>query len=73
MCFVASILFASFATAYVGGIPKKIKNGVIRNPPPTPNNPERIPTTVLRRKISNMFIGTSAIGRYNSILVYFTN
>jgi hypothetical protein len=28
---------------------------------------------VLRRKISNMFIDTSAIGRYNSILVYFTN
>ena len=40
-----NILLASFATAYAGGIPKKIKKGVIRNPPPTPNKPERIPTT----------------------------
>ena len=33
----------------------------------TPNNPERIPTIALRKKISNMFTDTSAIGRYNSI------
>jgi hypothetical protein len=60
-------LLASFATAYDGGIPKKIKNGVIRNPPPTPNNPERIPTIVLREKIVITFTETSAMGRKISI------
>ena len=50
---VAKILFASFATAYAGGIPKKIKNGVIKNPPPTPNNPERTPTIALNNKYFN--------------------
>jgi hypothetical protein len=67
---VASILFASFATAYVGGIPKKIKKGVIRNPPPTPNNPDRIPTTVLRQKIVTVFTDTSAMGRKTSIYFF---
>ena len=42
---VPSILFASFGTAYVGGTPIKIKNGVIKKPPPTPNNPDKTPTT----------------------------
>jgi hypothetical protein len=60
-------LLASFATAYAGGTPKKIKNGVIRNPPPTPSNPERIPTIVLREKIVIMFTETSAMGRKISI------
>jgi hypothetical protein len=68
---VASILFASFATAYVGGTPIKIKKGVIRNPPPTPNNPDRIPTIVLRKKIVDMLTVTSAMGRKTSI--YFFN
>ena len=34
----------------------KIKNGVIRKPPPTPNSPERTPTEKLRKsskKINN--------------------
>ena len=52
-------------------MPKKIKNGVIRNPPPTPNNPDKIPTSVLRKKIIYRFTDTSAIGRKNSI--YFIN
>jgi hypothetical protein len=60
-------LLASFATAYAGGIPKKIKKGVIRNPPPTPNKPERIPTIVLREKIVIIFTDTSAMGRKTSI------
>jgi len=64
---VASILFASFATAYVGGMPKKIKKGVIRNPPPTPNNPDSIPTIVLREQITIIFTDTSAMGRKTSI------
>ena len=37
----AKILLASLATAKAGGIPIKIKNGVIKNPPPTPNNPDK--------------------------------
>ena len=41
----AKILFASFATAKAGGIPIKIKNGVIKKPPPTPNNPDKKPIT----------------------------
>ena len=56
------MLLASFATAYDGGIPKKIKKGVIKNPPPTPNKPDKIPTTVLSEKIVSKFIDTSAIG-----------
>ena len=34
-----------------GGIPRNIKKGVIRKPPPTPNNPDNIPTIKLRKKI----------------------
>ena len=52
---VPKILFASFGTAYAGGIPKKIKNGVIKKPPPTPNKPERTPTSKLRIKINGRF------------------
>ena len=36
-------------------MPKKIKKGVIKNPPPTPNNPERTPTTRLRININGRF------------------
>ena len=64
---MARILFASFATAYVGGTPRKIKKGVIKKPPPTPNNPERIPTIPLNEKIAKMFTETSAIGKNTSI------
>ena len=49
---VAKILFASLATAYAGGIPKKIRKGVIKNPPPTPNKPESTPTIALSKSIS---------------------
>ena len=61
------MLLASFATAYEGGMPKKIKKGVIRKPPPTPNNPDKTPTTVLKEKIVITFTDTSAIGRKTSI------
>ena len=64
---VARILFASLATAYVGGTPKKIKKGVIKKPPPTPKRPDRIPTIPLREKIAIMFTDTSAIGKKTSI------
>jgi hypothetical protein len=68
---VAKILFASFATAYAGGTPKKIKKGVIKKPPPTPNKPDKTPTIALRRSISIALMLTSAIGKYNSIGVNF--
>ena len=64
---VAKILLASFATAYAGGTPKKIKKGVIKKPPPTPNKPESIPTIPLREIIAKMFTDTSAIGRKTSV------
>ena len=64
---VAKILFASFATAYAGGTPKKIKNGVIKNPPPTPNKPERTPTNALNKSISTGLTKTCAIGKKTSI------
>ena len=35
-----------------GGTPKKIKNGVIKKPPPTPNKPESTPTIALNKSIS---------------------
>ncbi len=52
----AKILFASFATAKAGGIPIKIKKGVIKNPPPIPNNPDKKPIIKLTKSISIMFI-----------------
>jgi hypothetical protein len=52
----AKILFASFATAKAGGIPIKIKNGVIKNPPPTPNKPDKNPITKLTKSINITFI-----------------
>ena len=48
----------------------KIKKGVIRNPPPTPNSPDNTPTTVLREKIDIMFTDTSAMGRKTSIYFF---
>ena len=46
---------------------KKLKKGVIRKPPPTPNNPESMPTIPLREKIAKIFTDTSAIGKKTSI------
>ena len=64
---VAKILLASFATAKAGGIPKKIRNGVIKKPPPTPNNPDRTPTIALNKSISIGLTNTCAIGKKTSI------
>ena len=35
---------------------KKIKNGVIKKPPPTPNNPDKKPTIKLTTRNNTMFI-----------------
>jgi hypothetical protein len=40
----ATIWLAEVATATAGGIPMKNSKGVMRNPPPTPNIPDRMPT-----------------------------
>jgi len=70
---VPKILLASFGTAYTGGIPKKIKKGVIKKPPPTPNNPDKIPTNKLKKKIKGKLTLTSAIGRKNSIEINYSS
>ena len=59
----ATIWFASVATATAGGIPMKNNRGVIRNPPPTPNMPDRMPTRPPSPKSMKAFTETSAIGR----------
>ena len=45
----------------------KIKKGVIKKPPPTPNKPERTPTIALIKSISTGLINTWAIGKKTSI------
>ncbi len=55
---VPKILFASFATANDGGIPKNISTGVIKNPPPIPNKPEINPTQKLKKITTEISILT---------------
>jgi hypothetical protein len=45
-------------------MPIKNKSGVIKNPPPTPNIPDRIPTIPPNPSSKNAFTDTSAMGRY---------
>ena len=59
----ATIWLASVATATAGGIPIKISSGVIRNPPPTPNSPDRNPTAPPMPKIMKTLTDNSAMGR----------
>ncbi len=54
---------ASVPTATAGGMPRKIKSGVIKKPPPTPNKPESPPTNMPKSTISSMLTFISAIGR----------
>jgi hypothetical protein len=51
------------ATATTGAMPRKIRSGVSRNPPPIPNMPERNPTASPIAKMRSTFTGRSAIGR----------
>ncbi len=41
----AVIWAASVAAATAAGMPEKMSSGVMRKPPPTPNRPERNPTS----------------------------
>ena len=59
----AAIWATCVATAKAGGMPMKIKSGVIRKPPPMPNMPEMKPTAAPSARSSSMFTGMSAIGR----------
>ena len=54
---------APVATATALGTPAKISIGVIRKPPPTPNMPDRKPTTPPSASMSSAFTGMSAIGK----------
>src|SRR6516164_2262320 len=51
------------APAPMGGTPMKIRSGVRRKPPPTPNTPERNPTAAPRPSSKKTSSDTSAIGR----------
>ena len=59
----AAIWFASLPTAMAGGTPAKINSGVIRNPPPTPNMPDRKPTPAPMPSRSSTLTDISAMGR----------
>ena len=55
--------FAEEATATVGGTPMKMRSGVSRKPPPTPNTPDRNPTMLPRTSRTKTSSDTSAMGR----------
>ena len=42
---------------------EKIKRGVIKNPPPTPNKPDIKPTRKPKKSIINKLISISATGK----------
>ena len=54
---------AEDATATGAGTPIKISKGVKRNPPPTPNTPDKKPTAAPSPSRTKTSIETSAIGR----------
>jgi hypothetical protein len=41
-----------------------MSNGVIKNPPPTPNNPDRNPIPPPIPRMRKMFTDISAMGKY---------
>ena len=51
------------AAATAGEMPMKIKSGVVRKPPPTPNMPEMNPTARPIARMTKILTGSSAIGR----------
>ena len=54
---------AAAPPATAAGIPANNNSGVIKNPPPTPNNPERNPTHAPMPRNRKMLTDSSAIGR----------
>ena len=59
----ATIWLAPVATAMAGEMPMNIRSGVIINPPPTPNRPERKPTPPPMPRITRKLTDISAMGR----------
>src|SRR5579885_1075272 len=59
----ATIWQESEAAATVGGIPTSIRMGVSRNPPPTPSNPDRKPTSAPAPTRIQRLIVIPAIGK----------
>jgi hypothetical protein len=59
----ATTCVAPVATATGGAMPIKNNRGVIRNPPPTPNMPDRNPTIPPRPRITKALTEISAMGR----------
>ncbi len=59
---LATTWLAPVATATAAGMPISIKSGVMRNPPPMPNMPERKPTAVPMPNMVKRFTEVSAIG-----------
>ena len=53
----------SIAAAIAGGTPKNIRIGVIRNPPPTPNMPDKIPVSAPSATITRPLTERLAMGR----------
>ena len=60
---VATTWLAPVATAIGAAIPENIRSGVRRNPPPTPNMPERKPTAAPSPSMTRRFTEISAMGR----------
>ena len=54
---------ASLPTATAGGTPLIIKIGVVKNPPPTPNIPDKIPAINPMLSKKKMFCDISAMGK----------
>ena len=59
----ATIWLAEVATAILVGMPINIRSGVIKNPPPNPNIPDRKPTTPPSDSNKKMLTESSAMGR----------
>jgi hypothetical protein len=59
----AITVVAPLAAATAGGTLKNIRSGVMRNPPPTPNTPERKPTPPPIANSRSTLSGSSAMGR----------
>ena len=60
---LATTWLTPVATATGGGTPMKNNNGVIRNPPPTPNMPDSTPTPPPTPSNVKALTEVSAIGR----------
>ncbi len=61
--FPSVLLAIAISGAMGGGTPRKMRKGVVMNPPPMPNMPDRKPTTSPSRTSTCRPMASSAIGR----------